>query len=468
MTKQDIFSLINKYQKNAPRYTSYPTANHFSNRITGHDYKRVARAGNHSVEPKPLSLYIHIPFCRSLCYYCGCNKIVTQNESLVENYLGYLYREIAMHGELYDHNRQVTQLHIGGGTPTYLSVEALGQIIQTAKNVFNFSSSLEMSIEIDPRTINAKEAEGLASIGFNRYSLGIQDLDSQVQKAINRIQTFSQIKKITDAIRSEKENSLSFDLIYGLPFQTTETFAKTLDAVLTLMPDRVALYNYSNMPHKIPSHRVIPQNELPDADEKLRIFMMAKTSFEEAGYIHLGMDHFVRPTDTLAKAMREGSMQRNFQGYSTHSGADIIGMGVSAISFVNHCYVQNSDNLRAYRAFMDKGELAITKGILLNEDDQLRADVIQNIMCSGVVNWQQLNTIHDVNSKNYFARECLQLEPFIDDSLIESNSEGFRVTTLGRNFLRSIAMVFDNHAPLALSNPVDNDQKEQLNYSKMF
>ena len=469
MNISEILPLLDHYPNSGPRYTSYPSANHFSASFDGKDYERIALASNQQPLPRSLSLYIHVPFCKSLCYYCGCHKIVTRKQETVDTYLDHLYREIAMHGELFASDRFVEQVHIGGGTPTYLSPDQLEELMDMVAQAFHFAppNKVQMSIEVDPRTVTPEQAAQLVGVGFNRISLGVQDLDPLVQKTINREQTAEQIDKTVTAVRRAGVNAVSFDLMYGLPHQTADRFSATLDEVIRQQPDSISLYNYAHMPDRVASQRLIPTEALPQSAEKLNLFSLAHRALSEAGYLYLGMDHFVLPDSDLARAFADGSIQRNFQGYSTHADCDIIGMGVSAISRVNGCYSQNSTDMKEYRSLVDKGIFPIKKGHALSSDDLLRAEIIQKIMCDGNVNLQEISSHYGVIWEQYFYTEIDRLRTFERDGLIETTPHGFRVTENGRYFLRPIAMVFDDWLP-ASSAGVGLPQPASAGYSKVF
>ncbi len=470
MNISEILPLINNYQQSGPRYTSYPTANHFSSTFNAEDYQRIALDSNQQPLPSPLSLYIHVPFCRALCYYCGCNKIVTRNQETVDNYLDHLYREIAMHGRLFANDRFVEQVHIGGGTPTYLSPELLEELMEMVAQAFHFAppSKVQMSIEVDPRTVTPEQAAQLVGIGFNRISLGVQDLNPQVQKAVNREQSAEQIEGIVHAVRKAGVNTVSFDLMYGLPYQTVDTFAETLAEVIRLKPDSISLYNYAHMPDRVPSQRLISADTLPESEEKLKIFSLAHSELSDAGYLYLGMDHFVLPDDPLARAFSDGSIQRNFQGYSTHGDCDIIGMGVSAISRVNGCYSQNNTDIKDYRLSIDKNLLPVVRGYELSSDDLLRAEIIQKIMCDGIVNLRDIAAHAGLVWEQYFYSEYDRLRPFVRDGLVELTSDGFRVTANGRYFLRPIAMVFDDWLQAPAITDMGLPKQVSAGYSRVF
>lgn len=437
--------LLKKYDVYGPRYTSYPTALQFSDAFDQDDYLTHVVASNDLPVPKPLSVYIHIPFCKSLCYYCGCNKIVTHKTEAAANYLEYLVREIDMHSQYYDGDRLLQQIHFGGGTPTYLNARQLREILEVIAQRFHFGlpDSLEMGIEIDPRTVQGNAFDELMDLGFNRISIGIQDFDPDVQKAINRIQDTESIRQIMAQARARQVKSISLDIIYGLPRQTQQSFNETLDKVIELRPDRIALYNYAHMPQRIPSQRLIQSSELPGAEEKMAIFLDSVHRLTEAGYLYIGMDHFALPEDSLALAMNNGSLQRNFQGYSTNADCDVIGVGVSAISRVNDSYSQNATRLSEYRGYLDQGQFPVSKGVSLSRDDAIRGGVIHELMCSGQIQFSEFNARHDVFFQRYFKDEMAGIAKLAEDGLVACDEASLRVTDRGRLFLRNIAMTFD-------------------------
>ncbi|MCP4045930.1 MAG: oxygen-independent coproporphyrinogen III oxidase, partial [Gammaproteobacteria bacterium] len=375
--------LITKYGLAGPRYTSYPTALQFHEGFDVEAYHRHVQNSNDDLIPRPLSLYLHLPFCKELCYYCACNKKVTQNMQLAETYLEYLDKEIEMQGKLFDRDRQVIQLHFGGGTPTYYDDIQLKHIIETLSSNFllSRSSSREFSIEIDPRTVNGERIAYLADIGFNRISMGIQDFDPAVQKAVNRIQDEEKTLRLIDAARESGFNSVSVDLIYGLPLQTAESFETTIDSVLTSRPDRLSVYNYAHLPHLFRAQRMIKAEQVPEPEVRLQLLDSTIKKLVDAGYIYIGMDHFALPDDELSLAMEDGSLQRNFQGYSTCRETDLVGMGVSAIGKVGNSFVQNRKDIRAWQAAIEGGDLPVWRGLSLSGEDKLRREIISAIMC---------------------------------------------------------------------------------------
>ena len=437
--------LIVRYGGRGPRYTSYPTALQFSDALTAADYREQAIASN--ATDVPLSLYVHIPFCHSLCYYCGCNKIVTRNQDRVERYLEMLYREIDMQSELFDRRRKVEQLHFGGGTPTYLDGTQLDDLMAKLRSAFTFDESddREFSIEVDPRTVDENSIRHLAELGFNRLSLGIQDFDPRVQQAVNRTQTTDDVLHLVLAARDAGFESISFDLIYGLPHQTVTSFDTTLDLVVGMRPDRLAVYNYAHLPQRFKGQRMINDEDIPSPETKLEILHRTIDTLCDAGYVYIGMDHFALPDDELVQARTNGTLQRNFQGYSTHRECDLVALGVSAIGSIGNIFAQNSVTTMEYEALIESGQLPIRKGIAVDDDDLLRADVIQSLMCYDQLSFDEFGEQHNIDFRDYFAAEIEHLKPLADDDLIEMTESGIAITQKGRLLLRSIAMVFDRY-----------------------
>ncbi|MYM88782.1 oxygen-independent coproporphyrinogen III oxidase [Rugamonas sp. FT82W] len=453
-------ALVRKLNQMGPRYTSYPTADRFGGGFGAEQY----RAAVASVDPAvPMSLYVHIPFCASLCYYCGCNKIITQDKEKAVEYLDYLYREIALQAGLLSGHRRVDQLHFGGGTPTYLSDEQMGDLLANLRGHFDFAPDEEgeFSIEVDPRTVTPARIATLRRQGFNRVSLGIQDFDPAVQQAVNRIQSYEETMEVLQAARDCGFRSISVDLIYGLPLQSVASFGPTLDKIVAARPDRIAVYNYAHMPQLFKSQRLISADDLPDAETKLAMLGLCIERLTEAGYVYIGMDHFALPDDDLARSQREGKLQRNFQGYSTHADAPMVALGVSAISAVGASYSQNEKVLSAYYERLDKGELPIARGIVLTEDDMLRRAVIGQLMCDFELDYASLALPEGVGAAEYFAPELERLKPLEEEGLLCIGSKGLRVKMRGRLLIRNICMAFDRylHAP-----PVEGPQP--LRYSR--
>lgn len=443
-------TLIRRYDCHGPRYTSYPTAMQFQAGFDEQSYRRVALLSN-AGSPRPLSIYVHVPFCARPCFYCGCNKIITRNPVHAEQYLQRLFREIELQSTLFERRRTVRQLHFGGGTPTYLTMAQLGKLFEQLGRHFNIdrSGQREFSIEIDPRTLGTSTLSALAELGFNRLSLGVQDFDPRVQRAVNRLQSAGQIAECRVQAHALGYRSVSFDLIYGLPLQTVDSFGETLDTVVRMRPDRIAAYGYAHMPRLFKAQRAIRANQLPDAETRLQLLALTVERLTEAGYVYIGMDHFALPDDDLARAMRDGSLHRSFQGYSTHGDCDLIGLGVSAIGAVGNSYSQNRKDLSGYYASLDQGRLPVDRGIALSMDDLLRRDVIQRLMCQGELCMSEIEDRYALDFSDYFANELAALNALAGDGLITSEADTIYVTERGRALLRTIAMVFDAYLPRA-------------------
>lgn len=449
MSKKTSFpaELISKYGLAGPRYTSYPTALQFHEGFDTEAYRRHVQNSNDDLIPRPLSLYVHLPFCKELCYYCACNKKVTRNGEQAEIYLQHLEKEIKMQGELFDGDRQVVQLHFGGGTPTFHHDLQLRSIIEQLSDNFLLSRSdhREFSIEIDPRTVNEERIAFLGDIGFNRISMGVQDFDPAVQKAVNRLQDKDQTLKLVGAARKSGFHSVSVDLIYGLPLQSAISFENTIDEVLSVRPDRLSVYNYAHLPHLFRAQRMINSEDVPPPEVRLQLLESTISKLVEAGYVYIGMDHFALPDDELAVAMRDGSLQRNFQGYSTCATTDLVGMGVSAIGKVGNSFVQNHKDIRDWQAAIDEGELPVWRGLSLSAEDRLRRAVISSIMCQGQVRFGDIERKFHIDFTNHFDLELELLKPLEDDGLIEVSDFGLDVTPTGLLLLRAIAMKFDEY-----------------------
>lgn len=441
-------SLLRRYDVSGPRYTSYPTALQFSPAVGADDYMAAVAAGNEDFVPRPLSLYVHIPFCRTVCFYCGCNKVITANYRRASSYLSRLEAEIHRQGRLFAGDRGLEQLHFGGGTPTYLHDDDLVSLLGCINSAFSAVKGprREFSIEIDPRTTDAGRVRLLAELGFNRMSLGVQDFDPAVQQAVNRIQSVEQTREVIEAGRKSGFHSTNLDLIYGLPKQSVQSFSATLETVLAMRPERLAVYNYAHMPHLFKVQRQIRASDLPGPEEKLAILEMTIRRLLDAGYVYIGMDHFALPDDELARAQRHGGLHRNFQGYSTRAECDLIGVGASAIGKIGEAYFQNHKDLGDYQSAVDAGHLAVARGALLSADDILRRDVIMALMCHSQVRFGDIESRHKVIFRQYFAAELERLQRFVDDGLVEIDGEGVYVTPRGRLLLRNIGMVFDAYA----------------------
>jgi oxygen-independent coproporphyrinogen-3 oxidase len=437
--------LIARYSGRGPRYTSYPTALQFSEAFTETDYRNAALASNS--QGRPLSLYVHIPFCTTLCYYCGCNKIVTRNAARVHDYLDCLYSEISMQAALFDQDRVVSQLHFGGGTPTYLDDNQISQLMTHLSHEFTLETETtrEFSIEVDPRSVHQGSMNLLAKLGFNRLSLGVQDFDPDVQNAVNRIQSPEEVQKLVDDARKYDYRSVSFDLIYGLPHQGVASFNKTLDQVIAMQPDRLAIYNYAHLPDRFKGQRMIQAKYLPSPETKLEILQNTIEKLNGAGYVYIGMDHFALPEDDLVLARNDGTLQRNFQGYSTHGGSDLVSLGVSAISNIGNTYAQNAVSTIEYEALVSNKILPVKKGLAVDDDDLIRADAIQDIMCRDGIDFAAFERRHNIDFREYFADELQRLGVLDDDGLISIFEDAINVSPKGRLLLRSIAMVFDRY-----------------------
>ncbi|OFA05675.1 oxygen-independent coproporphyrinogen III oxidase [Duganella sp. HH101] len=455
--------IIGKLSQSGPRYTSYPTADRFQQDFGYGQFLEAVAGLRMRRSQRPLSLYVHIPFCDTICYYCGCNKIVTKDHSKAATYLGYLKQEIDMQGRLFAGMGEIEQLHFGGGTPTYLSDRQMGDLMTHLHENFSFvpDAQGEYSIEIDPRTVSVERVHSLRAQGFNRISLGVQDFDPEVQKAVNRIQPEAETRAVMDAARAAGFRSISIDLIYGLPKQTMASMERTLDKVIDADPDRIALYNYAHLPHLFKPQRRIADADLPTAAVKLDLLALCIRRLCAAGYVYIGMDHFAKPDDELAVAQRQGRLQRNFQGYSTRAEADLISCGVSAISAVGATYSQNEKTLEAYYEKLDDGKLPVTRGIKLDTDDLLRRIVIQKLMCNFELSISSIEQAYPIRFPLYFAAELEKLKAFEDDGLLQIDPQWISVTPKGRLLIRNICMVFDRY----LSMPrVDGPQP--LRYSK--
>jgi len=439
--------IIAKLGQPGPRYTSYPTADRFDPAYNYGNYLEAVAARRLHGGRAPLSLYLHIPFCDTVCYYCACNKIVTKDRSKAATYLGYLKQEIAMQAMLLHGANQVDQLHLGGGTPTYLSDAQMDELMAHLRSHFEFAPDNvgEYGIEIDPRTVTPERVHTLRQQGFNRISLGVQDFDPAVQKAVNRIQPEAETLAVMQAARDAGFRSVSIDLIYGLPLQTMDTMRATLAKVIAANPDRIALYNYAHMPHLFKPQRRIADEDLPPAQVKLDLLALCINTLCAAGYVYIGMDHFARPEDDLAVAQRQGRLHRNFQGYSTHAGADLLACGVSAISAIGASYSQNAKTLDEYYAALEDGRLPVARGIRLNTDDLLRRIVIQALMCNFELSISAIEEAYPVDFWHYFAKERAQLEQLEQDGLVTLEPKWITITLKGRLLIRNVCMVFDRY-----------------------
>ncbi len=440
-------SLIDKYNLSGPRYTSYPTAPQFDSGVS-----KIALIEKMLLPSEaPLSLYFHIPFCAHLCYYCACNKIVTKQYEKGAEYVELLGEEMRLRSLMLDYNRGITQLHFGGGTPTFLTEDLILELFNNIKQHFNLinDGTQDYSIEIDPREISRSKLQLLTEMGINRISIGVQDFDHKVQESIHRIQP---IEMVTDLVRDAREmgiKSINFDLIYGLPYQTLEGFRDTLDKVVALSPERISVFNYAHLPERFPAQKRILDDNLPNSDIKLELLKMTIEYLVDAGYEYIGMDHFAKPSDSLAIAQKQGLLQRNFQGYTTHSGTDLVAFGVSAISDLHGIYIQNYTDLSKYRSAIEKGQLAINKGYISDFDDRVRHQVIMTLISSFQLDYKLIEEQYNISFVEYFAEEMDDLMPMIEDGMIEIFKSGMQttlnVTDKGRLLIRCICMVFDKY-----------------------
>ncbi|MGI9264784.1 MAG: oxygen-independent coproporphyrinogen III oxidase [Gammaproteobacteria bacterium] len=441
--------LIRRYDGPGPRYTSYPTAVQFTEEFGEPDYRELARSSNDDSGVRPLSLYAHIPFCHTLCYYCGCHKVVTRTAGVAEQYLEYMLREAALHAELFDSSRPVVQLHLGGGTPTYLTHDEMTGLIEGLAEHYTLArdQAHEYSIEIDPRTTDSETLPLLSRLGFNRLSMGIQDFDPEVQRAVNRIQSR---EHTLDLIRQAPEvgfESVSVDLIYGLPHQTRDRFLKTLEEVVSARPDRIAAYNYAHLPGMFRAQRLIREEDLPSAEQKLELLGTTVQFLTDQGYEYIGMDHFALPEDELVTARDQGTLQRNFQGYSTYADCDLIGLGISAIGKLDTCYSQNLKLRKDYFETLDDGRLPVFRGVTLDDEDVLRRQVIQDVMCQDTIDMDELGGRFGIEFQTHFSAALEHLKSLEEDGLVELDDRHVRVTARGRFLLRPIAMAFDAYLP---------------------
>jgi oxygen-independent coproporphyrinogen-3 oxidase len=435
--------LIRRLDGNGPRYTSYPTADRFVEAFNAQTYRSWAAKRNIGGIRRALSIYVHLPFCSTICFYCACNKVVTRDKTKGEKYLEYLAKEISLQSPLFSNEPLVKQMHWGGGTPTFFGTDQLRGLFALLRNHFEFAADGEYSIEIDPRTVDGNGVAALRDMGFNRLSLGVQDFDPAVQRAVNRVQSEEQTLEIIEAARKSGFLSINIDLIYGLPQQNLITFNRTLTQVAAARPDRIAIYNYAHLPTRFKPQRRIKEAELPSPEVKLKLLALAARRLTEAGYVYIGMDHFARPDDALAVAQRQGRLHRNFQGYSTHAECDLIGMGVSAIGSIGPTYSQNHRDLENYYDCLDRGELPIMRGLELTADDLLRRAVIQALMCHFSLSKEAIEIAYLIDFDKYFAAELAELGELARLGLLSIDNRWITVTAKGRMLIRNICMVFD-------------------------
>ena len=453
--------LLQRFDVPGPRYTSYPTADRFVDAFGEAQYiqalaQRRSGVRAHAV---PLSIYVHIPFCASLCYYCACNKIITGNYGKAVSYLQHLKQEIKLLLPHLGAGQNVSQLHFGGGTPTFFKDPELIDLMTTLKSAFQLQSGGEYSIEVDPRTVDASRLQTLLDVGFNRLSLGIQDFDPQVQVAVHREQSPSQVHDLMLAARGMGFESINLDLIYGLPMQTESSWAHTLQTVVALKPDRVALYGYAHLPARFKPQRHIDATTLPQAEQKTTMLSMALDAMHAAGYVYIGMDHFALPNDALSVAKRQGRLHRNFQGYSTQPDCDLVSLGVSSIGSIGPNYAQNAKHIDDYEDLINQGRLPVVRGIALSRDDLTRRSIIMALMCQGHLDVESIETAHLLNFQQSFGKELVQLKPMVDQGMVKVTDQTIEVTELGWYFVRAIAMVFDRY--------IQSDQ-QRAHFSKIL
>jgi oxygen-independent coproporphyrinogen-3 oxidase len=438
-------ALLQKFDVPGPRYTSYPTADRFVDAFTVKDYEQALANRRIGGIALPLSIYVHIPFCDSLCFYCACNKIVTKRHERAREYLEYLRREVDLHIAHLGAGHAISQLHFGGGSPTFFNDEELAELMAMLRRNFAFAPNGEYSIEVDPRTVDETRLAHLASIGFNRLSFGVQDFDADVQKAVHRVQPAEQVFNLIEAARRLKFDSVNVDLIYGLPKQTPISFARTLQQITDLKPDRIALYAYAHLPERFKPQRRIRSEDLPVGAEKIDMLSNAIAKFVSAGYVYIGMDHFALPTDPLAVAKRQGRLHRNFQGYSTQPDCDLIALGVSAIGRVGSTYSQNAKTLEDYYDSINQGRMPIVRGLALSRDDVIRRAVIMALMCQGQLQYESIELAYMINFQEYFADEIKLLKPLEKEGMVILDDNGIQVTSRGWFFVRGVAMLFDRY-----------------------
>ena len=438
--------IIRRFDINGPRYTSYPTADRFVEAFGAEAAKLWLGKRNIGAISRQLSLYFHIPFCNTICYYCACNKIITKDHGRSAKYLKYLARELALQSSyLEGGDQEVAQLHWGGGTPTFLSHDEMRQLMTATRQHFRLIDGGEYSIEVDPRKVDHATVELLGELGFNRMSVGVQDFDASVQQAVNRIQSEEETCAVIGAARATGFKSISIDLIYGLPRQTVGGFGRTLDRVIDAAPDRVSIYNYAHLPSLFKPQRRILEADMPSADARLQILALAIQRMTDAGYVYIGMDHFAKPDDELTTAQRQGRLHRNFQGYSTHSDCDLLAFGISAIGKVGPTYSQNVKTLDEYYDLLDSGILPVYRGIELNADDLLRRSIIQSLMCHFELSIESIEIAHLIDFRQYFATELDDLDEMVDAGLVRVDDKWITVLPQGRMLVRAISMVFDRY-----------------------
>ena len=447
--------LLRRYDQPGPRYTSYPTAPAFASEFGAAQLREQARRTNQELIPRALSIYVHVPFCFSPCFYCGCNRIITRDTTRSAPYLSRLAREIELIAPWFDRDREVVQVHLGGGTPNFLRPEQIFDLMESLRANFHLSGNAkrDFSIELDPRFLREGDIASYAALGFSRASLGVQDFDPVVQRAVNREQSVEQTLAAISACRDSGFRSVNVDLIYGLPKQTLEGFGRSLDTVTQARPDRIAIYGYAHMPQIFKAQTQIDEADLPDPAAKLALLQLAIDRLATAGYRHIGMDHFALADDDLSRAQDSGTLHRNFMGYTTHADCDLIGLGVSAISHIGDSFSQNPRELPAWEIAVDRGQPPVWRGLALSFDDRVRADVIQQLMCNASVDIAAIENRYDIDFWDYFATGLARLEQLADDGLVELGQQRVAATSRGRLLLRIIAMCFDNYLNAATTRP---------------
>src|SRR5690625_2664736 len=451
--------LIERFDRPGPRYTSYPTADRFVEPFGAEHYiQALDKRAAIGEQAPPLSLYVHLPFCASLCYFCACNKIITQDHSRSSEYVQYVLREADLVLPHLGGTTQLGQLHFGGGTPTFLDPGEQKALMTGLQQRFDFLADAELSIEIDPRTVTAESLSYLAEFGFNRCSFGVQDFNPEVQQAVNRIQPYDQVEQVVFGARAAGFESINTDLIYGLPKQNLQRFEQTVQQLLQLRPDRIALYNYAHLPQRFKAQRLIKAEDLPAPELRLDLFLLAAQALVEAGYVYIGLDHFALPEDELNLAQLDGTLQRNFQGYTTRAHYDLLGLGVSSIGKVQDVYSQNNRSLKSYYQAIDQGQLATQRGVVMSAEDRLRTEIIMKLMCSMPVSFAALEQRYRIDFKAHFADELRALEPFEAKGFVRCSDEQIEVTLKGRLFVRAISMIFDQYL----------SQRTQATYSKII
>ncbi len=439
--------LIKKYDFPGPRYTSYPTAVQFTENFKLPDYRHCVHDTNAELIPRPLSLYIHLPFCDTVCYYCACNKIITKNKQHARPYLENLHKEIQYQGAMFDDDRLVEQLHWGGGTPTFISHQQMYDLMGAIRENFKLSDDgqEEYAIEIDPRTLEEDTLSVLRSIGFNKVSFGVQDFNPEVQRAVNRIQSYEETKDVIKTARENNFHTINIDLIYGLPLQTESSFTDTIEKVIELSPERISVYNYAHLPHMFKTQKQISEEDLPSASVKLKILQQAIRMLTKAGYLYIGMDHFSKPDDELAIAQKNGNLYRNFQGYSTHGNCDVVGMGITSIGKIGDCYSQNVKTLDEYDEIISKRQIPVFRGYMLDTDDLLRREVIARLICHFRLEFSQIEEMYINDFNRYFFNEMKEIKLMEGDGLLLVDDEKIDVSQTGRFFIRNICSVFDKY-----------------------